>query len=180
MMQGADRHGTAALVLLGLVLTSCAANSSASLEPNATASAAAERRIVPLIHEWFTALEGRALESHTLGRFMAQPSFELSLIGGPVRSLAELEAWRANLHSTHLELVYRIGSVDVETAGKDLYLARFEFERRATDEIGIPHIARREHTWLVRNVPGETPGILRIDERPLLAFPGTGPQIVCY
>ncbi|MBW1884306.1 MAG: hypothetical protein JRJ58_12300 [Deltaproteobacteria bacterium] len=48
------------------------------------------------------------------------------------------------------------------------------------DDEGLPHIARREHVWLVRNVPGAAPVVLRIDERPLLAFPGTGPQIVCY
>ena len=111
-------------------------------------------------------LEGAGVESRRLDRFIAEPSFELSLIGGSVRSLAELEAWRANLHSTHLELGYRIDSVDVQPVGEDVHRARFEFERRAVDDGGFPHIARREHTWLVRNVPGEAPvTINRLDQQ---------------
>jgi hypothetical protein len=67
----------------------------------------------------------------------------------------------------------------VPVAG-DVHRARFEFDRRAIDTSGAPHIARREHTWLVRRTKNDPPVILQIDERPLLAFPGTGPQIVCY
>jgi hypothetical protein len=41
-------------------------------------------------------------------------------------------------------------------------------------------VARREHTWIVRSAANATPVILRMEERPLLFFSGTGPQIVCY
>jgi len=178
-MRVSDRKWIVVLAFLASLAQSCTANSRANLQPDMAASAPAEQRIVSLVHGWFAALEGGTLESHALDDFMAEPSFELSLIGGDVESLTELEAWRAKLSSTHLELGYQIGSVDVEPVGEDLHRARFEFERRAVDDEGLPHIARREHVWLVRNVPGEAPVVLRIDERPLLAFPGTGPQIVC-
>jgi len=179
-MRGIERHWTVLLALIASLLPGCVVSSHASLVPGVVASAAAEQRINSLIHEWFAGLEGGILESRTLDRLMAEPSFELSLIGADVQNPAELEAWRANLHATHLDLVYQIGSVEVEPVGEDLHRARFEFERRAVDHGGIPHIARREHVWLVRIVSGESAVILRIDERLLLAFPGTGPQIVCY
>ena len=170
------------LALLGSVLPSCATDSSASLAPTLAASTprGAEQRISTLVHDWFATLASAPPESRDLEGFLAEPSFELSLIGGSLRGLPELEAWRAKLRSTHLDLTYRIDSIAVEPAGEGLHRARFEFERRAVDAEGIPHIARREHAWLVRNAQGEAPVILRIDERPLLAFPGTGPQIVCY
>jgi hypothetical protein len=179
-MGGNGRQWIVMLAFLGSLVPSCTTTSSARLHPELATSAPAEQRIVSLVHEWFAVLEGRTLESRTLGRFMAEPSFELSLVGGDVQSLTELEAWRASLQATHLELEYQIGSIELEPVGDGLHRARFEFDRRAVDDEGIPRIARREHAWLVRNVPGEAPVILRIDERPLLAFPGTGPQIVCY
>lgn len=186
-MDGAYRHRThdrtVALPLLGALILSCVTNSSASFDPITSVSltsAAAEQHIASLVHDWFDALEAGSVESRTLGRFMAEPSFDLSLIGGSVRNLSELDTWCAHLHSTHYELAYQIGLVDVETVGQDLHRARFQLDRRSVDDHGVPHIARREHAWLVRVVPGEAPVILRIDERPLLAFSGTGPQIVCY
>jgi hypothetical protein len=41
-------------------------------------------------------------------------------------------------------------------------------------------VARREHSWIIRSGSDAQALILRIEERPLLFFPGTGPQIVCY
>jgi hypothetical protein len=57
---------------------------------------------------------------------------------------------------------------------------RFQLDRRALDETGFTHVARREQTWLIRDLPGVPPAVLRIDEQRSLAFSGTGPQIVCY
>jgi hypothetical protein len=86
----------------------------------------------------------------------------------------------AELDATDPEVEYVVGPIRVDSAGADLYEARFEFDRLATDETGIPHIARREQTWLVRDLPDGTAEILQVDEKKLLAYPGTGPQIVCY
>ncbi|MBW2361357.1 MAG: hypothetical protein JRG84_10675 [Deltaproteobacteria bacterium] len=171
----------AVLAVFGALLPSCAPKT-ASLAPRASASAPrdAEQRIVALVHDWFAVLEGGSHESRGLDGFVAEPSFELSLIGASVRNLGELESWRSNLRSTHPELEYRLDTIRVALVGEDLQRARFEFERRAVDDGGVPHLARREHSWLVRDVPGEAPVIVRIDERPLLAFQGTGPQIICY
>ena len=181
-MNGSLIRWLGVLALLGSVLPSCAAILGAGLDPTARTSAAdgPEQRIASLVHDWFGVLEGGASGPRDLDGFLAEPSFDLSLIDTSIQSLVELEAWRSNLHSTHLQLDYRIDSIDVESLDDDLHRARFKFERRAVDDGGVPHLARREHDWLVRDVPGEAPVIVRIDERALLAFPGTGPQIICY
>ncbi len=84
------------------------------------------------------------------------------------------------LASTDPEAQYRVGPIRVDAAGEDLYQARFEFDRLQTDEAAMPHIARREQTWLVRELADGTTEILQVDEQKVIAFPGTGPQIVCY
>jgi len=132
-----------------------------------------------MVHDWFVLLEGQTLESSTLDDFLARPDFEFSLAEGTVRSPSEFRAWLSKLRSTYPQIEYRVDAIRVDSVGEGLYQARFEFDRRALDEAGAPHIARRKHIWLVRDFPGEAPVILKIDERPLLPFPGTGPQIIC-
>jgi hypothetical protein len=132
-----------------------------------------------MVHDWFALLEGQTLQSSTLDDFLAEPSFEFSLAEATVRNPSELRAWLSNLRSTYPKLEYRIDAIRVDSLGEGLYQARFELDRRALDEAGAPHIARREHIWLVRAFPGDAPVVLQIDERPLLPFPGTGPQIIC-
>jgi hypothetical protein len=97
------------------------------------------------------------------------------------RITALVRAWLSDRRAEHPRVEYRfIGDIRIDPAGEGLYRARFEFDRLAEDDAGTPHIARREHTWIVRDVPDATPVILRIDEQSKLAFPGTGPQIICY
>jgi hypothetical protein len=136
-------------------------------------------RITSLVHSWFALLEGKTGEARDLADLVAQPSFAISSADGSTRNLAELRSWASSLRSTHLQLEFRIGPIRVDSVGDGLHRARFEFDRRALDETGIPHIARAEQIWLVRGLMGNAPAILRIDERPLLVFPGTGPRIVC-
>ena len=177
------RRWFALLALVGSALPSYADNPGERLDPafSALAPDGVAPRIAALVHDWFAALETAPFESGTLEGFVAKPSFELSLIGARVRSLDELAAWRSHLGATHRNRVYKIDSIHLEPAGDDLHWsARFEFERRAVDDGGSPHIARRAHTWRVRATPGEPLVIVRIDARPLLAYPGTGPQIICY
>ena len=101
--------------------------------------------------------------------------------GSPEQRIEALVRDRfAQLDATDAEVEYQVGPIRIDPAGEGLYEARFEFDRLATDEAGIPHIARREQAWLVRDHSDGTLEKLRVDERKLLAFPGTGPQIVCY
>ena len=102
-------------------------------------------------------------------------------IGGPEQRIEALVHGRfAKLDASDAGVEYRVGPIRIDAAGEDLYEARFEFDRLATDDAGIPHVARREQTWLVRDLSDGTAEILRVDEQKLLAYPGTGPQIVCY
>ncbi len=170
------------LALLVSLLPSCAVTSTASLEPAATVAVldGAELRISALVNEWFAVLEADTGEPHDLDALVSEQPFEFSFVGTTVRSLGELAAWRVEQHSSDFRVEYEIDSIRIESTEKDVRRAHFEIERRISMSGEIPRIARREHTWLIRDVVGTAPAILRIHERPLLAFPGTGPQVVCY
>lgn len=86
----------------------------------------------------------------------------------------------ARLGASDTGVEYRVGPIRVDAVGEGMYEARFEFDRLARDEAGIPHIARRRQTWLVRDGSHGTAEIVHVDDQKVLAFPGTGPQIVCY
>ncbi|MBW2281079.1 MAG: hypothetical protein JRG76_09905 [Deltaproteobacteria bacterium] len=86
----------------------------------------------------------------------------------------------AQVASADPDAEYRVGPIRVDPAGADLYQARFEVDRLHTGEDALPHVARREQTWLVQALPNGTDRLLQIDDQKVLAFPGTGPQVVCY
>jgi hypothetical protein len=170
----------AILAVLGPALLGCTESVSPDSVPLASAHSRAELRIASMVRDWFAALEVGAFEPRSLDDFPADLSFEFTGAEGSVLSRSEFRARLSDLRSTYAQIEHRVDEIRVEPAGEGLYRARFEFERRALDEAGTPHIARREHTWLVQDEPDEPMLILRIDERPMLPFPGTGPRIVCY
>jgi hypothetical protein len=139
-----------------------------------------EERIEILIHNWFSVLEDPTVETETLTGLLAEAPFELNLDGETLRDRGALLAWLSNLHATYPRIEYRLDTIRIRAEGRGRYRAHFEFDRHALDDAGFPHVARREHTWIVQSDANATPVILRMEERPLLFFPGTGPQIVCY
>ena len=172
----------AALAILSPGFSSCVATARVSTDPIARAAgeSGSEPRIVSAVQDWFALLESQPPAAFSPSDLLPEASFELTLADGKVRSRSGLRAWLFDLRTGHRQVEYRIGAIRVDSAGEGLYEAHFEFDRQAVDEAGAPHIARREHAWLVQAIPRDAPRILRIDERPLLPFPGTGPQIVCY
>ena len=139
-----------------------------------------EESIITLIHSWFAVLEDPTAEVKTLNGLIAEAPFELVLDGGTLHDRSALLAWVSNLRATYPQIEYRLDPIRIQTEGPGRYRVRFEFDRHALDEAGLPHVARREHTWIVQSSANATPVILKMEERPLLFFPGTGPQIVCY
>lgn len=111
---------------------------------------------------------------------MTDSSFEFSLTGGSVSGAEEPQAWVSELRSAYPHVEYQLDALRTESLDGGTYRAQFELNRRAIDEDGVPHVARRMQTWTIRDVPGARPAVLSIDEERLLSFPGTGPQIVCY
>ena len=101
-------------------------------------------------------------------------------ISGPEPRIEALIHDRFALDANDARVEVRLGPIRIDAAGEGLSAARFEFERLYSDEAGIPHIARREQTWLVRELADGAAEVLQVDEQKLLAYPGTGPQIVCY
>jgi hypothetical protein len=139
-----------------------------------------EERIETLIHRWFAVIKDPSVEAKTLTDLLAEAPFELVLNGEALRDRGALLAWVSNLRATYPQIEYRLDSIRIQAEGRDRYRVRFEFDRHALDEAGLPHVARREHTWIVWSDANATPVILRMEERSLLFFPGSGPQIVCY
>jgi hypothetical protein len=172
----------AVLVVLCAGLVSCAASGRSGLEPIALASSesALEPRVGSRVHGWFALLESQPPAAVRSEDLLPEPSFELARADETLRDPGELRSWLSSLRTHNAQVQYQVGTIRLGSGGEDLVEARFEFTREALDETGTPHIARRGHTWLLRDLAGEPLRILRIEERPLLSFPGTGPQIVCY
>ncbi len=146
----------------------------------ATLPSELEDRIESLIEGWFSILENAAVEATTLNGLLAEPPFELVLDGETLLDPASLLAWVSRLRASYPQIEYRLDSIRIEAQGSDLYRASFEFDRHALDAAGLSHVGRREQSWIIRSGSDAKALILRIEERPLLFFPGTGPQIVCY
>jgi hypothetical protein len=154
----------------------------ASAEPAAieTAPSDFKARVEALVHSWFAVLEDSAVEANTLSSLLAEPPFELVLNGTVLHDRPALLAWVSDLRATYPQIEYQLDSIRVQAEAQDLYRVHFEFNRRALDDAGLSHVARRKHTWIVQTESNAKPVILRIEEQPLLFYSGTGPQVVCY
>lgn len=139
----------------------------------------AERTSAALIREWFDQLESGTPDARAALLRPMEASFELTRPGGTTRNPAEIGAWLDALRSPHQRVAFTIDALRVTLAEAGLYEVRFEVDRRADDAQGVSHVARSEHTWFVRMLPGSPPAIARIEERATLSYPGTGPRIIC-
>jgi hypothetical protein len=137
-------------------------------------------RVTSLISQWFVLLQAQSSDSWAVETFLAESPLVFSLMEAGDPGPGDFADWLSALRSPHPEVAYRLDKLRLDSLEDDLVRVRFEFERHAIDAAGLPHLTRREQTWLVRDLPGEVPVVLRIEEQRLLAFPGTGPQIVCY
>jgi len=140
----------------------------------------AEARIDSLIHRWFARLADPSSDANSLGEFVAEPTFALVLDGASIHDRPALLAWFSELRALYPTLEYRIDPIRIHEESRTVYRAVFELDRRAIDEAGLPHVARRKHSWLVQVDPIGEPVILEIEEQPLLFSSETGPKIVCY
>jgi hypothetical protein len=159
-------------LLTGIAAHGTGADTSAAADP--------DRRIESLVRDWYSLLARQSLESCAVDDLVAESPFGFSLAGGSVSGPGELQAWISELRSAYPQVEYRLDVLRTQALDDGSYRAQFELNRRAVDEAGVTHVARRRQTWTIRDVPGARPEVLRIDEERLLAFPGTGPQIVCY
>jgi hypothetical protein len=144
------------------------------------AGAGKEVRVTSLISQWFGSLQAQPSEGWAAETFLAGSPLVFSLTEAGDPGPDDFADWLFALRSPHPEVEYRLDKLRLDSLEDDLVRVRFEFERHAMDAAGLPHLTRREQTWLVRDLPGEVPVVPRIEEQRLLAFPGTGPQIVCY
>jgi hypothetical protein len=139
----------------------------------------AERAGAALIRNWFGQLASGTSDARAALLRPMEPSFELVLQGGTTRNPDEIAAWLDELRSPLARVEFTVEALRVTPAEAGLYELRFEVDRRGDDAQGVSHVARSEHTWFVRMPPGSPPAIARIEARPTLSFPGTGPRIIC-
>ena len=139
-----------------------------------------ESRIESLIRRWLGILEDPGAVAKALSDLPIEAPFELFLEGEVLHDRDALLAWVSKFRAAHPKIEHRLVSIRIQAGGRDLHRVRFEFDRHTFDDAELPHVARREHTWIVRSDANAAPVILKIEERPLLFFTGTGPQIVCY
>jgi hypothetical protein len=176
------RVGIPALTLLA-VLTACSGGSAHPVRGEVTSPARAredaERSAAALIRDWFDRLASGTNGAHAALLQPMEASFELARPGGTTRDPAEIEAWLDELRSPHPRVEFTIDALRVTPAEAGLYELRFTVDRRANDAQGLSHVARSEHTWLVRMREESPAAIARIEAHPVLAFPGTGPRIIC-
>jgi hypothetical protein len=172
--------GLLAALVVGFAGPNAIAGSDSDSAGTAIASMDPQQRVEGLIRAWFAALADPAIDSNQLGVFLADASFEYRSADEDPRGRDAFLASISTLRTRHANTEYQLGSTQIEPVEPDLYRARFEFSTRALDEAGIAHVARREHIWTVRSGSNQTPKILRIEDQPLLVYPGTGSQIVCY
>ncbi len=186
----------AALSLLSLTLSACAPISTGApladtpqehraAPPSASASVVhdTEGRIHSMVEDWFRLFEGVSRKDRSFDDFISQSSFEFMSdeVGkGMAMSVEDYSAWAALQQASYLQIEHELGELRIDPQADDMYRVRFEFDRFMSDRDGTPHVARRMHSWLVHDVPGQAPEVLRINEQRKLYFPGTGPQIVCY
>jgi len=169
-------------ILAALGIGIGARNARASAEPAVldAASSEFEARIEAMIHRWFAVLGDGSAEANALSSLLAEPTFELRLDGEVLRDRPGLRAWVSNLRATYPKIEYEIDPIRIDSDAEGLYHVHFEFDRRALDDAGFSHVARRKHTWIIQRAPNAAPVILEIKEQPLLFYSGTGPQVVCY
>jgi|GEM_PF-1891113 len=163
----------AAAIACGIAV--CAAEAADS-----SIESARESRVSLSIEQWFGALAVEPAEEWASEVFLADAPLVFSLTEADDPGSDDLVDWLFALRSSHPRVEFRVGTLRFESLGKDLVRVRFEVDRHSTDAAGLLHLVRREQTWLIRDLPGETPVVLRIEEQRLPAFPGTGPQLVCY
>jgi hypothetical protein len=137
-------------------------------------------RVSERIAKWFGWLAAQPSEGWRVESLMVESPLEFSLTQAGDLGPDEFGGWLVGLRSLHPKVEFRLGRLRFDPVDDDLLRVRFELDRHAVDAAGLPHLARSEQTWLIRELPGEAPVVLRIEEQRLLAFPGTGPQIVCY
>lgn len=169
-----------ALMALGAGAGSDEARASADSAALQPASIDFEARIETLIHRWFAILGNSTVEANALDPLLAEPAFELVLDGAVLHDRSALLAWVSDLRTAYPKIEYQLEPLRIHAEAQDRYRVRFEFDRHAIDDAGLSHVARREHTWIIQRNTHATPVILRIEERPLLFYSGTGPQVICY
>ena len=170
----------AILVSLGAGVGTGEARASADPAALETVSNDFEARVEALVHSWFAVLGDPTVEANTLSQLLAEPPFELEINGAVLHDRPALLAWVSDLRATYPRIKYQLDSIRIHAEAQGLYRVHFEFDRHALDDEGFPHVARRKHTWIIQGGSSAKPVILRIEERPLLFYSGTGPQGVCY
>ena len=165
--------GLYSLILCSLLALLLACVSSAPLESRSS-------QLEWKVEQWFAQLAALPPELGTEDRLLDGTSLAFDLAEGGDPAPGGLRAWLLALRSPHRHVEFQLHEMSLLEVDPQTRRLRFELERRAVGEDGLPHVARSLQTWLIHERTGSADVVFRVESVPLLAFPGTGPQIVCY
>jgi hypothetical protein len=139
-----------------------------------------ELRIESALRSFYTALARARPGSSEVGAVLHAGDLRFVPDAGPLQDDRALLAWLGKLRSEQPFVHFEISKLHIDSASDASYRLHFELERRSVDDEGLPHVLRSEQSWRIRESADLSMEVLGIQEQAKLAFPGTGPQIVCY
>lgn len=144
------------------------------------ASRPSEAQLQSALEHWFSALANADAEGGELDGLLSTPDLEFAPLDQTQWHRSALVSWLAMLRSAHARVAYSIAKLHVDELDGGSFRVHFEVDRETVDDEGMLHVMRREQSLqLQRSMQGRL-FVLDIKDEPRLAFPGSGPQIVCY
>jgi hypothetical protein len=175
-----DSIRAAAALLVALVCFAPTKGCSTTHPEPVQVSSPNDRQVESAMQNWFGTLADADLSRGELGALLRTGDLRFDLVDGAHWNDETLRDWVTELRSEHPHVRYSIARFHVDGPRDGSYRAHFEVDREAVDEQGMHHLMRREQSWQLRPADGSRLRVLDIDDEPILAFPGSGPQIVCY
>jgi hypothetical protein len=178
----AARHkGTATmLILLALAGGTLACGGSVGPRGREAAARPSQDHVESTLRNWYESLAEASTQRDAVTPLLRTHDLAFRPESGDERSEAAIESWIMELRSDLPQVAFALSKTHIDEGPDGSYRAHFELDRRGFDREGNEHVMRREQSWRFRQAAGGTLYVLAIEEKPLLVFPGSGPQIVCY
>ena len=174
-------EGTATtLILLALAGSTIGCGGSVALRSGEGAVRPSRDHVESTLEGWYGSLAGAPAERDAVTPLLRTPDLEFTKASGDGSREAAMQDWITELRSDLPQVAFALSNFHIDEGPDDSYRAHFELDRRGADREGYEHVMRREQSWRIRQSAEGTVYVLAIEEKPLLVFPGSGPQIVCY
>jgi hypothetical protein len=173
---GAASGAVGLLSAMLFLLGGCAGQGGA----DSSSASGAEASIEASVHAWYAALAHTNPGPGAAAAMRKGASLQFAAESARGAEASDRRNWIVGLRSDYPQVEFSIARFHIDGDAQHESRAHFEVDRRGTDAQGLPHVMRREQVWHLRRSVAGAYEVTQIEESPLLAFEGTGPQIVCY